>query len=175
MRFEETPIPGVVIIEAEPIPDHRGLFARVWGNQDFLDHGLVATWSQGNVQHSPTPGTLRGMHYQLAPHDEVKLVRCTRGRIYDVAVDLRIESPTYLTWFGTELTADDYRSVWIPRGCAHGFLSLDQNCEVLYLTSKPFAPEAATGVRYDDPSFGIEWPAPIRVISERDGSWPLFD
>lgn len=146
----------------------------MWCRTELGDAGLARQWEQANVQFSPRPGTLRGMHYQRPPHDEVKLVRCTRGAVFDVAVDLRPESPTYLRWHGAELTASNYRTMWVPEGCAHGFVTVEPDSEVLYMTSKPFAPDHATGVRYDDPAVGIEWPIPVSVISERDATWPLL-
>lgn len=175
MKFVSTPIAGGMVIEPEAIADHRGHFARVWCQQDLAREGLEAAWSQANVQFSPAPGTLRGMHLQTPPHEEVKLVRCTRGRVYDVMIDLRPSSASYLKWFGIELDPDSMRTVWVPESCAHGFVTLEPDSEVLYMTSKPFAPDSATGVRFDDPAFAIDWPVPIQVASERDRTWPLMD
>lgn len=174
MLIAETPLPGVFVVEPSPIEDHRGHFARVWCRTELGDAGLTRDWEQANVQFSPRQGTLRGMHYQRPPHDEVKLVRCTRGAVFDVAVDLRTDSPTYRRWHGAELTASNYRTMWVPEGCAHGFVTLEPDSEVLYMTSKPFAADHAWGVRYDDPAIGIEWPVGVSVISERDANWPLL-
>ena len=174
MRLEPGLIDGLAVIHADPIGDHRGFFARVWSEDELADIGLHAQWNQGNVQFSPQPGTLRGMHFQTAPHDEVKLVRCTAGAVFDVAVDLRQDSPTYKGWFGIELAAASHTSVWVPEGCAHGFVTLVPDSEVFYLTTKPYSAEAATGVRYDDPAFGIDWPRAIEIISDRDRDWPLY-
>lgn len=175
MIFSGTPLAGVAVIEAEPIPDHRGHFARVWCGDEFGEAGLTRTWAQANIQFSPRVGTLRGMHFQLPPHDEVKLVRCTRGAVYDVAIDLRDSSPTYRQWFGVELSATNYRTMWVPEGCAHGFVTLEPDSEVLYMTSKPFAAGHATGIRHDDPAVDVEWPVAVEVISDRDATWPLLD
>lgn len=173
MKLVSGPIHGAYVADIEPIADERGFFARIWSEDEFAAHGLAASWPHSNLQFSPNRGTLRGLHYQEAPYAEVKLVRCTSGAVFDVAVDLRPSSPTYLEWMGTELTAANHRLVWIPEGCAHGYLTLDPDSEVYYLTSQAYVPEAATGVRYDDPAFGIEWPGPAEVIARRDLEWPL--
>lgn len=173
MRFERTRLDGVVRIELDPIRDERGFFARAWCKDDFAAAGLDATWVQANVAHNPTAGTLRGMHLQRSPHAEAKLVRCTRGRLYDVAVDLRPGSPTYGGSVREELTADGGEMLFIPPGCAHGYLTLEPSTDVLYLTSAKYEPAAATGVRYDDPAFDIDWGAPIALVSDQDRTWPL--
>lgn len=171
--FIPTAIAGVVRIELEPIRDDRGFFARAWSGDEFADAGLAATWVQANLGRSPRAGTLRGLHYQRDPNAEAKLVRCTRGRVLDVAVDMRTDSPTFRRWVSAELTAERGESLFVAPGCAHGYLTLEPDTDVLYQTSARYAPQSATGVRYDDPAFGIEWGAPILVVSEADRSWPL--
>lgn len=154
--------------------DARGLFARTFDAATFVTAGLPSQWLQCNTSWNRHRGTLRGMHFQAAPFLEAKLVRCTRGRIYDVALDLRPESPTYQRWFATELTECNRQALAIPGGCAHGFMTLEDNCEVFYMMSEIYVAELAGGVRWNDPSFAIEWPAAPSVISERDASWPDF-
>jgi dTDP-4-dehydrorhamnose 3,5-epimerase len=175
MIFRETELPGAWILEPERIEDERGFFARTWDARALAERGLDARIAQCNVSSSTRRGTVRGLHFQRPPHEETKLVRCTRGAIYDVLVDLRPDSPAYRRWTGVELTADDRRTLYVPRGFAHGFQTLDDDTEVLYLMSEFHAPDAAAGVRWDDPAFGIELPlgAPT-AISERDRSWPDF-
>jgi dTDP-4-dehydrorhamnose 3,5-epimerase len=172
MRFTQTKVAGVVLIEPEPIADERGCFARIWCRDEFLANGLNPDLAQANVSFNHRMGTLRGMHYQAAPDEEAKLVRCTRGAIFDVAVDLRPESPTYLGWFGVELTSDNRSMLYVPEGCAHGFLTLADATEVAYQMSAPYAPAAARGVRWDDPAFAIRWPGEVTVINQRDASYP---
>lgn len=174
MKLVPGSIHGAHIAEIEPIADERGFFARIWCQDEFDAHGLSASWAQSNLQFSPQQGTLRGLHYQKAPHSEVKLVRCTAGAVFDVAVDLRPSSPTYLAWMGTELTAENRRLVWVPEGCAHGYLTLAADSEVYYLTSHRYVPDAATGVRFDDPAFSIDWPRNVEVVAPRDVEWPDF-
>jgi len=174
MKFTETNIEGVYLIEIDRIEDNRGFFGRVWCRHEFAKHGLDNRIVQVNVGFSPKVGTLRGMHYQRAPHAEVKLVRCTLGAVYDVAVDLRPSSPTFCRWCGVELNAENRRSLYIPEGCAHGYQTLAPDAEIYYFTSAPYAPDHAAGVRYDDPTFGIEWPLPVGLISDTDRSWPDF-
>jgi dTDP-4-dehydrorhamnose 3,5-epimerase len=175
VRFSPTPIEGVVVVDLEPYTDERGLFARVWCEEEAAALGLNAHLSQCSISRNPRAGTLRGLHFQRAPHEEAKLVRCTRGAIFDVAVDLRAESPMHTHWFGVELSAENGRALYIPEGCAHGFQTLVDDCELLYLISYPYTPGAGSGVRWDDPAFGIEWPAaPERTIGERDRAWPDY-
>jgi dTDP-4-dehydrorhamnose 3,5-epimerase len=174
VRFTGTPVQGVTIVEVDRIVDDRGFFARVWCRDEFADHGLEADWVQANVGRSTRVGTLRGMHYQRDPHAEVKLVRCTRGAVYDVALDLRPTSPTYLRWAGVTLTADEHTMLYIPEGCAHGYQTLADDSEIVYFTSATYAREAATGVRHDDPAFGIRWPHEVEVISAQDAGWELW-
>jgi len=174
MRFLPLPIEGAYLVEPEPIRDDRGFFARVWCQAEFARHGLDARAAQANVGVSPRRGTLRGLHYQDAPHLEAKVVRCLRGAAWDVLVDLRPDSRTYRRWHGVELAAGDWRAVYVPPLCAHGYLTLADDTELWYQASAPFAPDSARGLRYDDPAIGIEWPAPVAVISNRDREWPLL-
>src|SRR5262249_35742535 len=158
----------------ERLGDERGFFARTWCQRDFENEGLNSRVVQCSVSFSPRCGTLRGMHFQAAPHEEVKLVRCTKGAIYDVIVDLREGSATPLAWDAFELTAENHRALYIPKGVAHGFLTLEDNCEVYYQMSAFFDAPSARGVRWNDPAFGIQWPAQMTVISDRDASYPLW-
>lgn len=176
MRFVETPIRGAYVVELEPLGDDRGSFARTFDAELFRMHGLESSVSQCSTSHNEREGTLRGLHYQEAPHGETKLVRCTHGAIYDVIVDLRPESASYCHWFGVELTPGNHKSLYIPVGVAHGFQSLAPESDVHYQMGQPYVPEAARGVRWDDPAFGIRWPeAPGgRVISEADRAYPDF-
>jgi dTDP-4-dehydrorhamnose 3,5-epimerase len=175
MEFRPASIRDMAIVEVQPIADHRGHFARVFAQEEFAAAGLERAFVHGNIQFSPRPGTLRGMHLQAPPHEEVKLVRCTRGAVFDVVVDLREGSPTYRQWHGEELRAEAYTTIWVPEGCAHGFVTLEPDSEVQYMTSHVFAPDAATGIRFDDPAIGITWPVTIEVVSDRDATWPLLD
>jgi dTDP-4-dehydrorhamnose 3,5-epimerase len=172
MRFTETKVAGAFLIEPEPVADERGLFARAWDRAELEARGLDAGLAQCSISFSHRRGTLRGLHYQVAPHQEVKLIRCTQGAIWDVALDLRPDSPTYGAWFGTELSAANRAMLYIPQGCAHGQLTLTDSTEVFYQISAPFSPEAARGVRFDDPAFGIEWPIEVEVINDRDRNYP---
>lgn len=175
MIFTKTALPGAYVIELDKRQDQRGFFARAWCQKEFAAHGLNPGIVQANLAFSPRRGTLRGLHYQLAPHAEAKLVRCTRGAIYDVIVDLRPDSPTHRRWIGVELTADNRRMLYVPEGFAHGYLTLVDESEVFYQTSQFYAPAFARGVRYDDPAFGIAWPIGIAVISDADRNWPAYD
>ena len=175
MIFRETPIPGAYLIELEPLVDERGSFARTFAVDEFEAHGLETRVVQCNTSVNDRAGTLRGMHYQVPPRAEAKLVRCARGAIFDVVVDLRPESPTYCAWYGAELSAANGRMLFVPVGLAHGFQSLEDDTEVLYQMSEAYSPEHARGVRWDDPAFGIEWPeAAERTISPRDREYPDF-
>jgi dTDP-4-dehydrorhamnose 3,5-epimerase len=167
-------VSGSYVIDLEPRADERGYFGRTWCEQEFAAHDLETRIAQINVAVNTKRGTLRGLHYQLAPSAEVKLVRCTRGAVFDVMVDLRPSSSTYREWFGVELNETNARALYIPTGCAHGYLTLEPASDVQYLTSCAFAPSAARGVRFDDPAFGIEWPAAPEEISAADRSWPYF-
>jgi dTDP-4-dehydrorhamnose 3,5-epimerase len=174
VRFTETPLPGAWTIELEELEDERGWFARTFDAVEFRKRGLNQDVVQCNASYNRRAGTLRGMHYQAAPYGESKLVRCVRGAIFDVAVDLRPDSPTFRDWHGVELSAENRRSFYIPAGLAHGFQTLTDETEVLYQMGNPYVPEAARGVRWDDPAFGIEWPVPDDplTISTKDASYP---
>lgn len=174
MRFTTTPVQGVTIVEVDRIVDDRGFFGRVWCRDEFTEHGLDADWVQANVGRSTRAGTLRGMHYQRNPHAEAKLVRCTSGSVYDVALDLRPTSPSYLAWTAVTLYANEHTMLYIPEGCAHGYQTLADESEIVYFTSASYARDAATGARYDDPAFGIQWPREVEVISEQDAGWDLW-
>lgn len=173
MIFNQTKLPGVVLIELERRRDDRGFFARQWCIEEVARAGLNPLLSQINVARSTAAGTLRGIHYQVAPHGESKLVRCTRGAVFDVAVDLRPDSATFRQWFGVELDAESGRSLYIPEGCGHGYITLTADTDLVYQASVPYAPASARGARFDDPAFGIDWPVRVEVISEQDRSWPL--
>lgn len=174
MIFTETALKGVFLIDPEPVRDERGMFMRVWCQQEFEAHGLPITWVQSSISVNARKGTLRGLHYQSAPNEEVKLVRCMAGAIYDVIVDLRPASPTYCQYVGIMLSADNHRAVYIPKCCAHGFLTLEHNSEVSYHISEFHVPASARGFRWDDLAFKIAWPVPILVMSEKDRTWPAF-
>lgn len=174
MHFHETKLPGAYVIDLEPFGDQRGQFARAWCSDEFARRGLVAEFMQANVSVNPHPGTLRGLHYQEPPHAEVKLVRCVRGAIWDVIVDLRARSPAYGEWIGVELSPTAMNMLYVPEGFAHGFQVLQEDSEVNYLVSSPYAPQAARGIRYDDPAIGVVWPLPATRISDADRSWPLM-
>lgn len=175
MRFAETTVQGAFVIDPEPREDERGFFARLWDRDVFAARGLTADFVQCNASFSARRGTLRGLHYQAAPHGEVKLVRCVRGAIFDVLVDLRVGSPTYARWFGAELTAANRRLMYIPEGCAHGYLTLEDQSEVEYPVSRAYHPDAERGVRWNDPRFAIAWPAvePL-TLSPKDRQWPDY-
>lgn len=174
MIFTETPLEGVFVIDVEPHEDERGSLARTFCSTEFASRGLSLPVSQCNVSCNTLRGTLRGMHYQADPYGESKLVRCTRGSIYDVVVDLRAGSKTYCRWFAAELTVRNRRMLFVPSGLAHGFQTLDDDSELFYLMSAPYVPDAFRGVRFDDPAFGISWPEPVRVVSPRDRDYPDF-
>jgi dTDP-4-dehydrorhamnose 3,5-epimerase len=174
MIFTETPLAGAFVIDVEPAADERGIFARTFSRDEFEEYGLNPDVVQCNTSFNAKTGTLRGMHYQAAPHGECKLVRCTRGSIYDVIIDLRRDSPTYCGWFAVELTVDNRRALYIPEGLAHGFQTLEDASEVLYQMSERYAPSHARGVRWDDPAFGIRWPDAKRTMSEKDASYPYY-
>ncbi len=175
MLFHETPLKGAYLIELQPHRDDRGEFARAWCREEFRRAGIDITMVQGNASTNPARGTLRGMHFQLAPHGEAKLVRCVRGAIYDVIVDIDPASPSYRRWYGAELSPQSGTMLYVPETCAHGFQTLADDTEVNYLVSAPYAPSAARGLRYDDPMIGIQWPLPISRISAADQNWPLLD
>ena len=174
MNFTETKLKGAYIIEIKKLKDHRGFFARTWCKNEFKDHGLTTRLSQANVSYNKKMGTLRGMHYQLSPYEETKLVRCTRGAIYDVIIDLRPASPTYTQWIGVELTAENYKMLYVPEDFAHGFQTLEDNTEVTYQVSQFYTPGSESGIRWEDPAFDIDWPIEVQVISDKDKSWPDY-
>jgi len=174
VKFSPTALAGACIIDIEPVPDERGFFARSWCREEFARHGLNPDLAQCSISFNKKRGTLRGMHYQAEPHEETKVVRCTRGAIYDVIVDLRPASPTFRKWIAVELSADNRRMLYIPAGLAHGFQSLTDDTEVFYQISAPYHPESARGARWNDPAFGIEWPVAERVISDKDRQYPDF-
>jgi dTDP-4-dehydrorhamnose 3,5-epimerase len=175
MMFHTTPLADACVVELDPHVDERGLFARSFCEREFAAQGLATRYPQANVSWNREAHTLRGLHWQAAPHAEAKLVRCTAGAIHDVIVDLRRSSPTCLGWFGIELSASNRKALYVPEGFAHGFLTLADESEVSYWMSESFAPEAARGLRFDDPRLGIPWPARPRVISERDLGYPDFE
>lgn len=169
MIYTETKLKGAYLIDVEQREDERGFVARAWCQQEFIAHGLNSNWVQCNVSYNKVKGTLRGMHYQTEPYSEVKLVRCTMGAVFDVIIDLRHQSPTFKQWFAVELNAENHRMIYIPRGFAHGYQSLEDNAEVFYQVSDFYHPKNARGVRWDDPVFAIDWPASDRrIISETD-------
>lgn len=175
MKFTETKLKGAYIVDLEKKEDPRGFFARVWCQKEFEAHDLVPRVVQANVSSNKHKGTLRGFHYQIEPYQETKLIRCTEGAIYDVILDLRPDSSTYRQWVAVELIADQHRMIYVPKGCANAFYILEDNTVAFYLSSEFYAPECERGVRWNDPAFGIMWPAPQpTVISDKDSSWPDY-
>jgi dTDP-4-dehydrorhamnose 3,5-epimerase len=174
MKFTATDLAGVMIVDIEPLEDERGFFARSFCAEEFAAQGLTAGFVQTNIAFNQTRGTLRGLHYQAAPKPEPKLVRCTRGAIFDVAVDLRPGSPTHGRWTGHELSADNRRALYVPEGCAHGLLTLEDDSEVCYLMGAAYDGALSRGVRWNDPAFAIDWPAAPLVISPRDAGFPDY-
>ncbi len=176
MIFTETQLNPAFLVDLERREDERGFFARAWCEKEFGEHGLSTRVVQCNLSFNPRAGTLRGMHYQRAPYEEAKLVRCTRGAIYDVIVDLRPDSPTWKRWLGVELTAENRRMLYVPEGFAHGYQTLADETEVFYQVSEFYTPEAEGGVRWDDPAFAIQWPdVDERIMSEKDKTWPDYE
>lgn len=173
MHFAKTAVQGVIVIEPTPHADARGRFMRAWCREEFMDQGIAFEPVQANMGFSTKRGTIRGMHFQAPPASEAKLVRCTRGTMFEVVLDLRPGSPTYLAWHGVELSGSNGRMLYFPEGCAHGYQTLEADTEMHYMTSAFYAPTAVRGVRVDDPAFGIEWPLAISEISEQDRNWPL--
>jgi dTDP-4-dehydrorhamnose 3,5-epimerase len=174
MIFTETELKGAYIIELEPLEDDRGFFARSFCQREFEKQSLNFCVVQCNVSYNKKKGTLRGMHYQVPPHEEAKLVSCIRGTIYDVIIDLRPDSSTYCQWFALELSSENYKMLYVPEGFTHGFQTLEDNTVVFYQMSEIYHPECARGARWDDPAFGIRWPLPNRVMSKKDLSYPDF-
>jgi dTDP-4-dehydrorhamnose 3,5-epimerase len=175
MIFTQAPLRGAYLVDVEPSSDERGFFARAYCAEEFAAAGLGQVLRQCSISHNDRKGTLRGLHYQCAPHEEHKLVRCTAGAVFDVIVDIRAASPTFRQWYGLELTAENRRSLFIPPGFAHGFLSLTDHAEVYYMISVAHAPQSGRGFRWNDPAFAIQWPASPAVLSARDASYPLID
>ena len=174
MNFTETKLKGSYVIDLERVTDERGYFARRWCAKEFSSHGLSIAMVQANVGHNIKKGTIRGMHFQTAPYAEVKVVQCSRGALYDVIIDLRDGSPTKGQWVGAELTANNGRMLYVPEGFAHGYQTLEDETDLIYQTSHFYFKEAAKGVRYNDPAFGITWPLPVSVISSGDEKWPDY-
>ncbi len=174
MKLEQCSVAGSYVVVPDVIEDERGFFTRVFSAVDFANAGLESTIGESSLSYNRRRHTIRGMHYQRAEHVEAKLVRCIRGALYDVVLDLREDSPTYLNWHGVELNAEDRLSVYAPPGVAHGYLTLDDETELLYDISKPYEATAAAGVRWDDPAFGIVWPARPQVIAPRDAGYPDY-
>jgi len=174
MLFSDTSLKGAYIIDIEKVEDERGFFARAWCQDEFRANDLITDWVQGNLSVNKRMGTLRGLHYQIAPFAETKLVRCTRGAFFDVILDLRPDSSTFGEWFGVRLSADEHRMLYVPEGIAHGFVTLVDNTEASYLVSQFYKPHAEAGVRYNDPAFGIQWPLEIQFISKKDTNWPNY-
>lgn len=176
MTFRETAIPGSYIINIERYADDRGFFARGYCEREFKNQGITFNIVQANIGYSKNKYTLRGLHYQVEPHREAKLVRCTKGGLFDVIVDLRTESPTYKEWVGVELTEKNHTMFYVPEGCAHGYQTLEDNTEVFYMVSSFYAPDYERGIRWDDPTFNIEWvETDDKIISEKDRQWPDYE
>ena len=175
MIFTETNLPGAYIVDLKRLEDERGFFARSWCQREFIEHDLDPCVVQCNISYNHSRGTMRGMHYQSPPYAEAKLVRCTRGAIYDVILDLRRGSQTFLQWLSVELTAENRRALYVPKGFAHGFLTLENDSEIFYQMSEFYVPESSGSLRWNDPLVGIEWPFQPRVISQKDEALPDFD
>ena len=174
MIFTQIELAGAYIVDLKQLADDRGFFARGYCSKEFESHGLAPNIVQSNISFNFKKATLRGMHYQVSPFAETKLMRCTRGAIYDVIIDLRPRSKTFRQWFGVELTEENYRMLYVPEGFAHGFETLTDRCEVVYHVSEFYTPNAEQGIRYNDPTFEIRWPLDVQVISAKDRSWPDF-
>lgn len=174
MQFEQTTVAGVFLIKPDKFDDERGFFTRTWGQDEFEAHGLQSRVVQRNLAYNRVAGTLRGMHFQRTPFPEVKLVTCLIGAVYDVAMDIRRDSPTFGRWFGAELRQDNATMLYIPEGCAHGYVSLEPESTVEYLISEFYHPEVAGGVRWNDPFFNVQWPIEPVVMNERDQTYPTF-
>ena len=170
MKFTETKLKGAYVIEVEPLADERGFFARSWCQKEFAEHGLDANLVQCNISFNLKKGTLRGMHYQAKPHEEAKLIRCTKGAIYQVVIDIRPDSFTFKQWVAVELTAENRKMLYVPKGMASGFQTLMDNTEVFYQMAEFYHPESAKVVRWDNPAFEIEWPIEVKIISDKDNS-----
>ncbi len=174
MLFEETKLKGSFVITIEKLSDDRGFFGRAWDKKIFDEYGLNSNLVQCNVSRSKKTGTIRGMHYQISPYEESKLIRCTRGKIYDVIIDLRQNSPTFKQWYSVELSSENYRMLYVPEGFGHGFQSLVDDSEIFYQVSQFYTPGSERGIRWDDPVFNIDWPLENKILSEKDQSWQSF-
>lgn len=174
MIFKKTKIKDAHIIELEKLEDDRGFFARTWDAKEMKNLGLDSKICQANMSRSVKKGTIRGLHYQLHPYGEAKVIKCTKGAIFDVIIDLRPKSPSYLKWMGVELSDTNHRMLYVPKYCAHAFLTLEDNTEVSYLVSQFYTPNSERGIRYNDSAFKIKWPIKVSVVSEKDKSWPDF-
>ena len=175
MIFTKTTVNDAYIVELDKREDHRGFFARTWDKNEFEEHNLNSNLVQCNVSFSKKRGTLRGMHYQKKPFEESKLIRCTKGKIFDVIIDLRTHSSTFKKWFGVELTQENYKMLYVPEGFAHGFQSLEDNSEIIYQVSEFYTPNSELGIHWNDPEFNITWPIEEKIITDKDNSWKLFD
>ncbi len=175
MLFTETKLSGAYLVEIKKLEDERGFFGRAWCQHEFEEHGLKAVIRQINTSYSIKKGTIRGMHFQADPYQEAKFIRCTRGRIFDVIIDLRPASPTFMQWTGHELSEDNYQMMYVPENFAHGFVTLQDHCEVYYPTTEFYTPGSERGIRYNDPAFNIIWPVKVEIVSEKDRNHPLFD
>ena len=174
MKIQETTVQGVRLVLPDRFDDERGYFARTWGQDEFEAHGLPARMVQRNLSYNRSSLTLRGMHFQRAPYGETKVVSCVVGAVYDVAIDLRPDSPTFGRWYGAELRADNGAMLYVPEGCAHGYLTLEPDSLVEYLISEFYHPEVSAGVRWDEPFFAVRWPAEPQIMNDRDRAWPDF-
>ena len=174
MNFRKLAIRGVLLIEPEPLVDHRGFFTRIWCRDEFACQGITRPFDQSSMSHNARRGTLRGLHFQTAPHEEAKLVSCAAGAIFDVIVDLRPSSPTFASWIGVEISAVNRKMIYVPEGCAHGFQALTDCSDVIYQIAGPFHPESASGLRWNDPDLAIDWPVRDPIMSERDANLPLL-
>jgi dTDP-4-dehydrorhamnose 3,5-epimerase len=175
MIFEKTPLEGAWVISLDPIGDERGFFARAFCCREFEEHGLNPAVVQVNTSYNKDVGTLRGLHYQTDPAPETKMVRCIKGSLYDVIVDMRPESPTYRQYFGVELTPENGKMLYVPGNVAHGFLTLQPDTQIYYMVGEYYTPDCERGIRHDDPAIGIDWPGPIHIVSDKDKNWPLLD
>lgn len=175
LRFEKTAVEGSFLVQTSPFRDDRGTFERVFCAREFASFGLCKEFVQVNTSRNTRVGTMRGLHAQISPHEEVKVVSCQKGAIYDVVVDVRVESPTFRRWYGVELNENNGMMLYVPEGCAHGYLTLSPESTVTYLVSRYYVPNAEQGFHFADPAFGIEWPIPIEVISAKDANWPPME
>ena len=175
MRIIPTAIEGAFIIESDQVGDERGFFSRFYCSDEMAAAGLSSTFVQINNSVAKDPGTLRGIHYQRDPHAETKFLRCLKGAVFDVMIDLRPKSSSYLQWFGVELNDSNRRTIYVPRGCAHGIVTMEADTEILYLVDAKYAPQAEGGIRYNDPFFNIEWPRTPSIVSPKDAKWPDFE